>query len=659
MAAVNKSAQKELTDGHSPVTKRQLGVTWRSIIIGVFLIPPNAYWVMCVEGIYHRGHPSVMALPWNVVFNILILIILNQVLKRYIPRFAFSQPELITIYVMVWSVTMIAGHDSLQLGIPAMTATAHFADATNHWDDIFTRKLPDWLTVKDPNIIKGFYTGYDSFYKWEYIQAWLHPVLWWVSFIIALGIVTICANTLMRKQWTENERLSFPIVQLPMAITCDGGSSEFWKNRLLWLGIGIGAGIDLLNGFHMLYPNLPFIQVRHDAVNLAVYFVNPPWNKIGWLPMPLYPFIIALGYLLPLDMSFSIWFFFLFRKMQNVFFGAYPIVQNPTPYFALQSFGAWIVYFTFAVWMAKGYLKSVWLRIIDHPNGADDSDEPMSYRIAFIGMLMGFGYLAWFSSRMGMTPMAILAVFGLFFLITMSIVRMRAELGPPMHEMAQGMDITSLLTTMVGSRVIGSTNLALFPLFYWFVGRGYRNNIGPGQLEGFKMAYESKSSPRRMGWALLIAIAVGAISTYWAALALQYSQPPQPGGQIGAGYAQWAQAANAINNPTGTDWTGVFFFLGGIVFTSFLFCMRHIFPWWPFHPAGYALAMAFGAEYYWSCLLIASILKWATLRYGGFKAYRYLLPLAFGIIIGEYLIGAMWSVISVHLGQCIYDFSPG
>lgn len=614
---------------------------------------------MMVEAIYHRGHPSVMALPWNVLFNVLALVIINQLIKRYAPRFAFTQPELITVYVMVWCVTMLAGHDSLQLGIPAMSFTAYFATEGNRWDAMFTQQIPDWLTVTDPAIIKSFYTGYDSFYRWEYVNAWARPVLWWTSFILALGVVTICSNILLRKQWAENERLSFPIVQLPLAITKDGGSSAFWKNRLLWVGIAIGAGIDLLNGFHMLYPNLPYIQVRHDAVNLASNLSTHPWNKIGWLPLPLYPFIIALGYILPVDLSFSIWFFYLFRKAQNVFLGAYPIVDNPTPYFAIQSFGAWMVYFAFAVWMARGHLRAVWLRITDQPGGADDSEEPVSYRVAVYGILLAGLYVVWFTLRMGLSPMAILGFFGIFFLITMAIVRMRAELGPPAHEMAQGMDASTIMTMMVGSRLLGSTNLALFPLLYWFCGRGYRTSIAPGQLEGFKMAYESGASPRRLGWAMLLAIGLGVLATYWAALALQYSQPPQPAGQVAHGWGQWLEAAGRINNPTGPDFKGIAFFAGACGFTSFLFFMRHIMPWWPFHPAGYALSMAFGVEYFWSCLLIASVLKWATLRFGGLRGYRQLLPLAFGIVIGEYLVGAMWSVVSINMGQFIYDFSPG
>ena len=87
MAVTELDAPVEGQDAAPEPKKRLAGISWRSIVLGAILIPPNAYWVMMVEGIYHRGHPSVMALPWNVLFNVLVLLIINQALKRYVPRF--------------------------------------------------------------------------------------------------------------------------------------------------------------------------------------------------------------------------------------------------------------------------------------------------------------------------------------------------------------------------------------------------------------------------------------------------------------------------------------------------------------------------------------------------------------------------------------------
>jgi hypothetical protein len=97
----------------------------------------------------------------------------------------------------------------------------------------------------------------------------------------------------------------------------------------------------------------------------------------------------------------------------------------------------------------------------------------------------------------------------------------------------------------------------------------------------------------------------------------------------------------------------------GFAFTCFLTYMRTYFLWWPFHPAGYAISTQFGAEYYWSCIMIAWAIKTLTLRYGGYRAYRQGMPLMFGLVLGEYTMGAFWSVLSVLLQQRTYDFAPG
>jgi len=615
---------------------------------------------MYVEGIRHSGHPTAISLFWNVVFTLLALVIINMGLKRIAPRFALTQAEFVTLYVMLAIASALAGHDSLQLGIPALSHPFYFATPENKWAAQFHQFLPKWLTVQNPGVLKGFYVGHDSLYRHDVFFAWLYPVLFWCLFIVALGTVGICMTIIMRKQWIENERLSFPIVQLPMAITEGGGNVSFFRNRLLWLGIAIGGGIDLVNGFHMFYPTLPMISVRHSAMDLGGFLTSPPWNAIGWTPLPLYPFIIALGFLLPLDLSFSVWFFYLFRKLQQVLLAVYPFPDLPKmPYFAQQSFGAWFMYFAFAVWMARGHLKAVYKRIVGQPGGADDSDEPVSYRMAVAGIAIGGAFLYWFTLKAGMGPFAIVPFLAIYLLISIGISRMRAELGPPAHEMAGGMDAGNVMATVVGTKALGPATLAIFPLMWWFSGRGYRTNMMPCQLESFKMANQAKASPRRLAWAMLIALALGGLSAYWAGLHLQYQIGQNPGGMVEHNWGQWVELSNRMANPTGPDPVGIGFMVGAAIFTGWLFLMRSYFAWWPFHPVGYALSMSFGVDYFWSCLLISSLLKWLVMRWSGLGMYRRLLPMVFGVILGEYMVGAFWSAVSVILRVTTYDFAPG
>ncbi|MDA1192890.1 MAG: hypothetical protein O3A46_14550, partial [Candidatus Poribacteria bacterium] len=77
------------------------------------------------------------------------------------------------------------------------------------------------------------------------------------------------------------------------------------------------------------------------------------------------------------------------------------------------------------------------------------------------------------------------------------------------------------------------------------------------------------------------------------------------------------------------------------------------------HPAAFAISMTFGVGYFWSCLVIASVLKFCILRFGGMAANRKATTFFFGVILGEYCVGGFWSALSVILQTRTYDFAPG
>ena len=48
-----------------------------------------------------------------------------------------------------------------------------------------------------------------------------------------------------------------------------------------------------------------------------------------------------------------------------------------------------------------------------------------------------------------------------------------------------------------------------------------------------------------------------------------------------------------------------------------------------------------------------------ALRFGGPSTYHKMIFFFFGVILGEYCVGAFWSVLSVIIREPIYDFAPG
>ena len=63
------------------------GVTLKSILIAVILIPINCYWVIEMEVIRYSGHPVTISLFFNVIFSLFMVIGVNYVLRRFTPSY--------------------------------------------------------------------------------------------------------------------------------------------------------------------------------------------------------------------------------------------------------------------------------------------------------------------------------------------------------------------------------------------------------------------------------------------------------------------------------------------------------------------------------------------------------------------------------------------
>jgi hypothetical protein len=44
--------------------------------------------------------------------------------------------------------------------------------------------------------------------------VWVVPLFWWLSLMAVVLFVAFCLITILRKQWVENEKLLFPLVEM-------------------------------------------------------------------------------------------------------------------------------------------------------------------------------------------------------------------------------------------------------------------------------------------------------------------------------------------------------------------------------------------------------------------------------------------------------------
>jgi hypothetical protein len=78
--------------------------------------------------------------------------------------------------------------------------------------------------------------------------------------------------------------------------------------------------------------------------------------------------------------------------------------------------------------------------------------------------------------------------------------------------------------------------------------------------------------------------------------------------------------------------------------------IRGQFLGFPLHPLGYAISSGWSMTWLWPSLLIAWVFKLSILRYGGLPGYRAALPLFYGLILGEFVVGAGWTLVGIARG---------
>ena len=364
--------------------------------------------------------------------------------------------------------------------------------------------------------------------------------------------------------------------------------------------------------------------------------------------------------MLPQDQLFSCWFFFFYWKAVRIassILGYDPQswTASAMPYLNEQAFGGYIGLFVFSLWAMRGHIASIWEQVTSVPRQRDDERRMLS--LAFWGMVIGFALLVWFSVYGGASLWVAVAYFAVYFVLSVVVTRIRAELGHPVHDLHfAGPDL--VIPQLVGTGNMRKRDLTILSVYFW-QNRAYRNHAMPHQLEGFKMAEETGFDKRLFAYAMIWASVIGAVGSFWGWL--------EPGFRMGVG-AKWTGAARHFGmqpyqrlqgwllDPKGPAWGAIGAIVVGFLCVMGLTAGRARFAGWPFHPIGYAVSGGWSMNCLWLPLLIAWIIKAAILRYGRAKLYRAATPFFIGLVLGEFLTGSVWTIIGIVKGIPTYGF---
>lgn len=630
----------------------------RSIVLAGAIAPFVAWLNISVEAIRYAGQPTTVSVFPHVLFLLLVLIAGSRVAGRIRPGWALTPAEILTVYFMTLMVAALASHDVIEVLVPTLTYPYRYATPANRWASDILPHLPGWLMVCDPNAVERYWIGGADLWRSGDLVHWVRPALLWTLFLAGLVSFGACLNALLYRHWAHNERLAYPLVQLPMELVQP--RQPLWTNRLFLLGFWLAVLHDTWFGLHTLWPSIPEPYTRWQT--LEQYLTAPPWNAMGWLPFAFFPWIAGLGVLLPTDFLFSCWFFFILWKLQPVVAAMYGYTDIPGfPFIHEQSFGAYAAIAIFSLYGARRVLGQGLRSLWRPPQAAEDT--PIGRRTAAWGLVLSLLFVWGFLRAMGLAWWVAGATLLIFFTAAVAITRLRAELGTPAHDLGR-MGPMRMLPVLVGREAFRDQDLAVLALTHGF-NRNYRASPMAVHAEGLRAADRSGGSPGGMFWALIGFAVWGSLCGFAANVALNYRwgaishcDPPYVSAIFGR--EPYDHVANLMQS--GVTPAQQRSMIGavtvGLAVASMLSFVRLRVTGFPFHPVGYAISSNWCMTLMWPSLLVAWVVKISLLRAGGLRLYRTALPLFLGVVLGECSAGTIWMIISAVLGTKTFIVWP-
>ncbi|MGC8862180.1 MAG: DUF6785 family protein [Armatimonadota bacterium] len=606
-------------------------------------------------------------MPPGAICILIVLLLANAFVRKLSKRLGLNSAELAVIYFMLVCAALISSFGLMTQLLPQLIGINYFANPQDRlWQKMFYKHIAPWLVPWDPDgperqfVSVRFYEGLrvGEQVPWA---LWIRPVAAWLVFAFLMFFLMACVATLFRRQWVDNEKLTFPLVQLPIELVNQESSSSFVRSRAMWLGFALPALIHSMNGLHRSFPSVPELP---SFFVLNSLFVTRPWNEMIVTFLVLSFSIIGFAYLLPLDVSFSMWFFLLFFRFQDfiaLYLGHHldqtPLYGGTRFYQGYQSTGAFVAIAITMFWFARPHLRLVAQRVFrDLRSGRDwkhlDEDEYMSYRTAFWGGVVSFlAMLVWLKAA-GLNVWVGAFMVGSFILVVMLVLtRFVSEVGLLMLQpVFRPLDLWAVAAPKA---VLGAQNLTVIAFLNGIFMRDPRN-VMPAFMDSMKGADMVGARKRKMAIGVALSIVVAGFAALMIQLRIIYTYG-------GIHLNSWFFMANPrlyFDESTGIlmnkvpyfDSRAPVWFAVGTTFTFFLYAMRARFWWWPFHPLGYAIGCAWPAIVYWSSFFVGWLAKSLILRYGGATSYRNFRPFFLGLILGEFATGIVWALLSGLLG---------
>ena len=154
---------------------------------------------------------------------------------------------------------------------PTLVGLTYYATPENEWFELFHHYLPEWLIPRGADVVQNFFEGAIGGNDVPWL-AWMSTLLFWSCFTFALWGTMTCLSVILRRQWVEQEKFAFPLVQLPAEMSQDTSTDAilnlFFRRKSVWIAFLCPVVIHSVSTLHFYYPVFPEIPLRYSTWHL-------------------------------------------------------------------------------------------------------------------------------------------------------------------------------------------------------------------------------------------------------------------------------------------------------------------------------------------------------------------------------------------------------
>ena len=621
-------------------------MTWRAFIIGLvgvvgrcLLVPVNDY---RIGNTFLTGNHF----PAGVFFFLFFLTLgVNLVLRLIRRAWMLRQSELMLVWCMMIVASTVPASGLMRNLLPTMASAPYLSQRTDLlWEDDVLAAAPEGILLSKNARSPAARRFFEGTAQGEPVRVpwgqWRRVFTTWGTYVWLYYLATFFMCGILRRQWVDSERLMFATARVPLEFTEGARERRVLPSLMRSKAFLIGFVLIIVFGLIRLAPLmlgedtgwLPLIPFWSVFSETTLHYVHISDGKI-------YPLAIGFAFLVPSDVSLSIWFFYAFMCFQIVIANSIglPLEGGRSgPFLQWQQAGGFL---TLTAGMLYAARRHLWV-VLQHAFGRgtlDDSEEPIGYRLSFWGLVAALvGLVAW-NVYFGLAAGTAIALVALTFTIVLVHCRMVAQGG--LFFTQHHWRPSWFLHGVSGGRIFGPAATVVAVVQGQILIHDCRELLGPHVMNALRISSVFEKRRRLFLPIMLVTLALALAAAGYSSMRWVYYDQGALNVPIGSSHVyHMTNLYNGVHLMTSRPWqsanprwNGL---ATGVVGMAALLGLRGVLYWWPIHPLGFAMAVSWCTRELWFSFLLGWLGKTLTLKVGG-NALRHGRHFFLGVVIGE------------------------